>query len=118
RQRNLLERGGSVRPGAKPLDADLKGDLARVAAAINWTQPRAAHVGRGVAVGVLAAGAQPVSTAIVRMEADGEIVVLVGTTEMGQGARTVMAQLAAEQLGTSIDQVQVRGTDTRFTPYD
>jgi CO/xanthine dehydrogenase Mo-binding subunit len=118
RQRNLLERGGSLRRGAKPLDADLKGDLARVAAAIDWTQPKEANVGRGLSVGVLAAGAQPVSTAIVRMEADGQLVVLVGTTEMGQGARTVMAQLAAEQLGTSVDHVQVRGTDTRFTPYD
>lgn len=118
RQRNLLERGGTVRPGARPLDADLKGDVARAAAAVGWQEPKAARVGRGVAVGLLAAGAQPVSTSIVRLEADGRLVVLVGTTEMGQGARTVMAQIAAEQLGTRVEDVQVRGTDTRFTPYD
>lgn len=118
RRRNLLERGGSVRPGAKPLDADLRGDLEKVASAVRWATPKPENVGRGVAVGVLAAGAQPVSTAILRLEADGQLVVLVGTTEMGQGARTVMAQLAAEQLGLSIDRVRVRGTDTRFTPYD
>jgi CO/xanthine dehydrogenase Mo-binding subunit len=118
RQRNLLERGGSVRSGARPLDADLKGDVATAAAAVGWGEPKPAYVGRGVAVGLLAAGAQPVSTSIVRLEADGRLVVLVGTTEVGQGARTVMAQIAAEQLGTRVDDVQVRGTDTRFTPYD
>ena len=41
----------------------------------------------------------PVSSAVVRLEADGSVVVLVGTTEMGQGPRTVFAQIAAEELG-------------------
>jgi CO/xanthine dehydrogenase Mo-binding subunit len=89
-----------------------------VASALGWSTPTSGHVGRGIAVGVLAAGAQPVSTAIARLEADGRVVVLVGTTEMGQGARTVMAQLTAEQLGLTVDHVRVRSTDTRFTPYD
>ena len=43
---------------------------------------------------------------------------LVGTTEMGQGPRTVFAQIAAEVLGIEAETVVVRGTDTRFTPYD
>jgi CO/xanthine dehydrogenase Mo-binding subunit len=37
---------------------------------------------------------------------------------MGQGARTVMAQIAAEEIGVSSDRVTVQGADTRFTPYD
>jgi len=52
------------------------------------------------------------------MEADGNAVVLVGTTEVGQGARTVFAQIAAEELRLPAERVTVRGTDTRFTPYD
>ncbi len=52
------------------------------------------------------------------MEADGEVTVLVGTTELGQGARTAYAQIAAEELSTTPERVTVRGTDTRFTPYD
>ena len=66
----------------------------------------------------LAAGAHPVSTAIVRMEADGRVSVLTGTTEMGQGPRTAFAQIAAEVLGIEAETVVVRGTDSRFTPYD
>ena len=41
-----------------------------------------------------------------------------GTTEMGQGPRTVMAQIAAEELGLPSELVRVHGADTRFTPYD
>ena len=118
RVRNLLRPGEEVRPGGKPLDADLVGDVQKAAAAIGWDRPRTARRGRGISVGLLAAGAHPVSTATVRMAADGGVTVLVGTTEAGQGARTVMAQIAAEVLRAPVDRVAVRSTDTRYTPYD
>jgi len=140
RRRNLLRPGEEVRPGGKPLDADLIGDVEKTAAAIGWPESPASHPapapglashtepadlmrptklrGRGVSVGLLAAGAHPVSMATVRMGPDGSVTVLVGTTELGQGARTVMAQIAAGVLHAPVDKVVVRGTDTRYTPYD
>jgi CO/xanthine dehydrogenase Mo-binding subunit len=120
RRRCLVRKGEPVRPDAtgKALDADLIGDVERACAAIGWGESSEQWHGRGVAVGLLAAGAHPVSRASVRMTADGAVEVNVGTTEMGQGARTVMAQIAAEELGTSSDRVKVQGADTRFTPYD
>jgi CO/xanthine dehydrogenase Mo-binding subunit len=120
RRRNLLRPGEPVRPDGtgKPLDADLIGDVENAAAAVGWDEPRRPLTGRGVSVGLLAAGAHPVSRASVRMRADGSVEVSVGTTEMGQGPRTVMAQIAAEELGMSSDRVRVLGADTRFTPYD
>ena len=118
RRDNLCRPGEEVRGGGKPLDADLVGDVEKVAAAVGWNEPKPPNVGRGVSVGLLAAGAHPVSTAVVRMEADGRVAVLVGTTEVGQGPRTAFAQIAAEELGVPLDQVTVHGADTRFTPYD
>jgi CO/xanthine dehydrogenase Mo-binding subunit len=123
RRQNLLRPGEEVRPGGKPLDADLIGDVEKAASAIGWgAHPlRSASVkrrGRGVSVGLLAAGAHPVSMATVRMGPDGAVTVLSGTTEMGQGARTVMAQIAAGVLRAPIGKVVMRGTDTRYTPYD
>jgi CO/xanthine dehydrogenase Mo-binding subunit len=118
RRRNLCVPGEEIRAGGKPLDADLVGDVEKVAAAVGWDEPKAPLVGRGVSVGLLAAGAHPVSSAICRLEADGRVVVLVGTTEMGQGPRTAFAQIAAEELGIDSGRVTVRGADTRFTPYD
>jgi CO/xanthine dehydrogenase Mo-binding subunit len=118
RRQNLLTPGEEVRHGGKPLDADLVGDVEKVAEAVGWGGSKPPHVGRGVSVGLLAAGAHPVSSAVCRLEADGRVVVLVGTTEMGQGPRTAFAQIAAEELRLECDRVTVRGTDTRFTPYD
>ncbi len=118
RRANLCLPGEELRAGGKPLDADLVGDVEKVAAAIGWEEPKAPNVGRGVAVGLLAAGAHPVSSAVVRLEADGRVVVLAGTTEVGQGARTVLAQIAAEEIGVPTERVTVRGADTRYTPYD
>jgi CO/xanthine dehydrogenase Mo-binding subunit len=134
RRRNLLRPGEEVRPGGKPLDADLIGDVERAAAGVGWPadsedpagltgspgvlQQGRYRRGRGVSVGLLAAGAQPVSMATVRMGPDGSVTVLVGTTELGQGARTVMAQIAAGVLRSPVSKVVVRGTDTRYTPYD
>ena len=93
--RTCCARGEEVRPGGKPLDADLVGDVEKAAAALGWDEPKPAGTGRGLSVGLLAAGAHPVSSAIVRLEADGEAVVLVGSTELGQGQRTAFAQIAA-----------------------
>ena len=136
RRSNLLRPGEEVRPGGKPLDADLIGDVGKAAAGVGWPEgsgddspagsrgspgvvPRWRYRrGRGVSVGLLAAGAQPVSMATVRMGPDGSVTVLVGTTELGQGARTVMAQIAAGVLRSPVSKVVVRGTDTRYTPYD
>jgi len=124
RRLNLLRPGEQVRPGGKPLDADLASDVEKAAAAIGWSRPRprptspTRRCGRGLSVGLLAAGAHPVSMATVRMGPDGAVTVLVGTTEVGQGARTVMAQIAAGALRVPLDKVTVRGTDTRYTPYD
>jgi CO/xanthine dehydrogenase Mo-binding subunit len=120
RRRSLVQPGQPVRPDGtgKPLDADLVGDVERAAQAVGWEEPRRPWVGRGVSIGLLAAGAHPVSRASVRVCSDGSADVYVGTTEMGQGPRTVMAQIAAQELGLPSELVRVHGADTRFTPYD
>lgn len=118
RRRNLLKPGEEVRPGGKPLDADLIGDVEKVAAAIGWDDPKDEYTGRGVSVGLLAAGAHPVSTAAVRMEAAGEVSAHISSTEMGQGTRQVMAQITGEVLGLQAADVRVKGADTSHSPYD
>jgi CO/xanthine dehydrogenase Mo-binding subunit len=118
RRRNLLRPGEEVRPGGKPLDAGLIGDVEKAAVAVGWGTPKPPLVGRGVSVGLLAAGANPVSTSAIRLQADGTAVVLVSTTELGQGSRTVFTQIAAEELALAPDRIRVAGPDTQFTPYD
>jgi CO/xanthine dehydrogenase Mo-binding subunit len=118
RMRNIASRGDELLPGLRPLDADLPGDLALLAERVQWGRPLTPNHGRGVACSASDAGAEPVSTAMVRVNADGSVTVLVGTTELGQGSRTVFAQIAAEELGVDYAQVKVVGSDTDLAPYD
>lgn len=54
--------------------------------------------------------------AYLKLEADGSVTLAVGTTEMGQGAQTVLAQIAAEGLGVPLASVQVAPVDTSRVP--
>ncbi len=54
--------------------------------------------------------------AYVKVEADGSVTVAVGNTEMGQGALTVLAQVAAEALGVRIGDVRLAPVDTSRVP--
>jgi CO/xanthine dehydrogenase Mo-binding subunit len=47
---------------------------------------------------------------------DGRVTVRAGTSEIGQGAYTVYAQIAAESLDVPLDKIKVVGADTRATP--
>jgi len=56
------------------------------------------------------------SVASVELTADGRIVVLVGSTEMGQGTKTIFPQLVAEALGVPIEDVEFASQDTAIVP--
>jgi CO/xanthine dehydrogenase Mo-binding subunit len=56
------------------------------------------------------------SVASVELTADGRIVILTGSTEMGQGTKTIFPQLAAEALGVPIEAVDFAPQDTALVP--
>jgi CO/xanthine dehydrogenase Mo-binding subunit len=58
------------------------------------------------------------SAATVKVNTDGTATLLTGTVETGQGALTVLGQIAAETLGISTDDVHVVSADTDSTPMD
>jgi CO/xanthine dehydrogenase Mo-binding subunit/aerobic-type carbon monoxide dehydrogenase small subunit (CoxS/CutS family) len=118
RRQNLLAHGEEFARGDTPVDGKLEESLDRVAEAVQWHQAAAAGRAKGVAAMMKASVAPSVSEAIVRLHADGSASVLVSTVEMGQGARTVMAQIAAEVLAIPLARVTVVPPDTSITPYD
>lgn len=119
RRKNLLARGQEYNPGDTPIDGDLHEGLSRVAGALRWGERVPRGRGRGIAVGVKdGGGTGTVSTSIVRMHADGTATVGAGSVEIGQGARTVLAQIAAEALGLPLDRVQAPISDTDAAPFD
>jgi CO/xanthine dehydrogenase Mo-binding subunit/aerobic-type carbon monoxide dehydrogenase small subunit (CoxS/CutS family) len=118
RRQNFLAHGEEFAPGDTPIDGKLEESLSRAADAIQWTAPLAADRGRGIAAMLKASIAPSVSEAIVRLHADGSVTVLASTVEMGQGARTMLAQIAAEVLAVPIARVTIATPDTAITPYD
>lgn len=123
RRRNLVRPGEEILPGKRGIDADLPADLEMVAGALfgvsaTATESTAAHYGAALACSASDAGAFPVSTALVRIQHDGSVLVLSGSTEMGQGSRSVLAQIAAEELGVARGRILVRQSDTSNTAYE
>ena len=118
RRQNLLGQGEEFAPGDTPIDGKFEESLNRAAEAIRWTQQTLPGRGRGLAMMMKASVAPTVSEAIVRLHADASVTVLASTVEMGQGARTVMAQIAAEVLAVPVERVFVAMPDTAITPYD
>ena len=119
RMRHLLKRGEVLKPAATALDADLRQGTKAAVARLDWNgRSRTPHSGVGVAVGVSDSEAMPVSVALIRLLADGSVIVLAGTTEVGQGARTILSQIVAQELSITVDRISLRGTDTLTTPFD
>jgi len=119
RLKNLLRRGEELKPKGNPLDADLFKGFKKVVESLGWDGPvsKSGH-GRGVAFAVTDPGAPLASAATVHLLSDGSVVLLAGTTEIGQGARTVMSQIVAEELSVPLERVVMRFADTAYTPYD
>ncbi|HEV8677127.1 MAG TPA: xanthine dehydrogenase family protein molybdopterin-binding subunit [Methylomirabilota bacterium] len=117
RRKNLLQRGEEYAPGDRPVDSDLGAALEALVSRL----PGAS--GRGRAVGVACAikdggGTRTSSTAIVRLHGDGSATVLASSAELGQGIQSVLARIAAAELGIPPGQVAVTAPDTGVTPFD
>jgi xanthine dehydrogenase YagR molybdenum-binding subunit len=72
-------------------------------------------VGTGVAASAHSAGVAP-STAAVTAEADGTFTVRVTAADIGTGARTALAQIAADALEVPAESVRIRIADSDFGP--
>ncbi len=55
---------------------------------------------------------------ILKIDDFGAVTVLTGSTEIGQGSETVIAQIVAQELGLSIKNIRVINNDTDLTPWD
>jgi CO/xanthine dehydrogenase Mo-binding subunit len=118
RLRNLAGRGEPVVPGDVPADGDWAQSVREAAAAVGWGTPLPPGRGRGIACGIKSGATTGLSQSTVRLLFDGSVLVLAGTSDMGQGARTIFAQIAADELGAPLDRVRVIMGDTDIVPFD
>ena len=74
------------------------------------------HIGIGLANYVEGTGRGPYETVTVRVNPSGNILVATGATAMGQGTRTMLAQVVADQLGGDLSLIAVHCGDTDAAP--
>ena len=114
RLRNVLRDGDCFATGEVMRDFHVGECLSAVAARIGWDRGR-----HGVGLCALMKGMQTPSRAGARIELrDGRFVVQVATAEIGQGASSVLPQLAAEALSVDRSLVALDPVDTDISPFD
>jgi CO/xanthine dehydrogenase Mo-binding subunit len=122
---NCLKDGQETLTGMPMHATGLSECIRRAADAIGWGQtsaPSGPHKVRGKGLAAMwkapAMPPNPGSSANVRLNEDGTVTVSIGGVDLGQGALTAMAQLAAEGLGVKIEDVRVNTVDTDYSPYE
>jgi len=129
RLRNIFKNGDQTATGQVLHSVGLSETISKASEAASKNRHRTMgdrgeapiKVGRGMAFLFYPIGttekANP-SVALVKMNPDGTVIVHVGILDVGQGARTVLAQIAAEALGIAVENVRIISGDTDSDPYD
>lgn len=126
RKINCLKTGSILVTGGQMHPTGLPECLEKAAQAIDWGKkdpPSAPHKRRGKGIALMwKAPAMPPnagSSAWIELSEDGKVTVGVGGQDIGQGAFTVAAQIAAAALGVPVDWVRVATPiDTKYSPYE
>jgi CO/xanthine dehydrogenase Mo-binding subunit len=126
RLRNAPEAGDVTVHGWKLGSCGLKEAIRASAREAEWQAKRGRmhdrRRGVGMACGIHVSGNRALSPAgdgsscQVRIYEDGSICVASGEGDLGQGSKTIIAQIVAEELGVAYENVQVAQLDTALTP--
>ena len=125
RLKNATHAGETTMHGWRVSSCGFSDCLKRVAEKSKWSERKANKISnRGVGMaGVTHVCGNRVrfdfdgSSAIVKINEDGRVTLIIGEGDIGQGARTLYAMIAAEELGVRYEDVDVTMGDTEFGPY-
>jgi len=119
RLKNMIALGEPFVPGESGCDSDLAEGLDLVAREAGYFAPRAPDRGIGLGLGFKdGGGVNKPAQARVKVSTFGDIHLSCGTVEIGQGARTALAQVVAEVLAAPLERVSYLPLDTRYIPFD
>lgn len=122
RKKNLLKEGDINGYGEIVHSIGAKDCLEKVAEYLKWDKKPEEEAGpwrkgKGLALGNKYSVSPTSAMATVKLLGDGVVEVRHSADEIGQGVNTAMAQIAAEELGVTMDKVRVIWADTANTPY-
>lgn len=118
RLKNALDLGSVTATGqVLKTSVGIKECIRKAADAIGWKE-RVQGRGKGIAVMHEMTATPATSSCFIKLNEDGTAEVQTSSVEIGQGCHTVLAQIAAEELGLKMEDVRIVGPDTDLTPYD
>ncbi len=126
RQINALKGGDVTVTGGIMHETGLSQCISKAAEDLDWDKPKPESSnprikrGRGIAAMWKAPAMPPNagSSAILKFNEDATVNLLVSGMEIGQGTHTVMAQMAAQELGIPFESIRVSTPDTEYSPYE
>jgi putative selenate reductase molybdopterin-binding subunit len=88
-----------------------------------WRRPAdEPHIRRGIGFAMCMHGTAipglDMGAASIKINDDGSFNLLIGATDLGTGADTILGQIAAEVLGVPLEDILVYAADTDMTPFD
>ena len=125
RLRNATHKGDTSVSGLVFNSCELSRAIQEATQASGWNHKRdrkETNRGVGIACGGFVCGARAgshtASSSFIQVDEEGGVVLSTGSSDIGQGSDTTLAQIAAEELGLSHSDVRVISGDTETTPID
>ena len=124
-RRNANEPGEITPQNFKITSCGMKECIDEVEKRLDWKGKKGKHNGRGVGMASLVhvgGGARVYKSdgcgTIIKVDDQGKVDVITGSTDIGQGSDTVIAQIVAEVLGVNVDDINIMNNDTDVCPWD
>jgi CO/xanthine dehydrogenase Mo-binding subunit len=125
RLRNANQPNDITNQGMKITTCAMEETLKHAAKEIGWKGRHREGKGRGIGFSTLfhvAGGARVYKSdgcgATIKIDDFGKVSISVGTTEIGTGSDTAIAQIVAEELGVPLSKVELINKDTALKPWD
>lgn len=125
RLKNIVQSGDVLPTGWRVTSCGLEECIRRVVEASGWRHKRS-RMDRGRGMGMAVYGfvcgvnQDPLDgfAGVVKVQEDGAVTLLTGAVDVGQGARSTMAAIVAEEMGLEWGDVRVVSHDSEITPLD
>jgi 4-hydroxybenzoyl-CoA reductase alpha subunit len=125
RLKNANQPGDVTGQGVKITSCGLSECIRKAAESVGWQEKRGKEGNRGVGMAAqlhVGGGARIYPSdgcgTTIKVDDYGKVTVITGSSDMGQGSETVIAQIVAEEMGVPVESITVINTDTDITPWD
>lgn len=125
RLKNATQPGETTTHGWRVSSCGFSDCLRNAAQKANWAERKTKRIrnrGLGISGVTHVCGNRAIfdfdgSSAVIKIDEDGRITVIIGEGDIGQGSRTVFAMIVAEELGAKYEDIDVTMGDTEYGPY-